>query len=84
MSKIYSPEAVGRAGPITAVEFILIAVVPAVVVAVAKPVGLHADGGVLTLEVVRGASHFWATVLGLVRRMFVLAVIDTVANLKEQ
>lgn len=53
---IGAPEAVLRAGPLGAVQRVLVAVVPAIVVPVAEPVGLHADVGLLALEVVGRAG----------------------------
>ena len=64
---------------------VLVRVVPAVVVAVAQPVGLYADGGGLAGEVIgrTGDVAILAGDLTLVRRAVVLAVIDAVAHLRE-
>ena len=62
---------------------ILVRVVATVVVAVAEPVGLHADGRRLAGQVVGRAGDVAvaAGVLALVRRVAVLAVVDAVAHL---
>lgn len=79
---IRTSEAVLRAGSLGAVQWILVAVVAAVVVAVAEPVGLDADVGLLALEVVGRASRVHrASLVGLVRGDVVLAVVDAVADL---
>ena len=64
-------------------ERVLVRVVSAVVVAVAEPVRLHADGGRLAGEVVRRAGDVAvpAGAHALVRRLVVLAVVDAVAHL---
>ena len=69
--------------PGAAVERVLVRVVPAVVVAVAEPVRLHANGGRLAGEVVGRAGDVAvpARALALVRRLVVLAVVDAVAHL---
>lgn len=53
---VRAAEAVLRARSLRAMEGVLVRVVAAVVIAVAEPVRLHADVGLLTLQVVSGAS----------------------------
>ena len=64
-------------------ELIFVGVVTAVVVAVAKPVWLHADGGRLALHVRARAGDVAAAagVLRFVRGLVVLTVVDAVADL---
>ncbi len=64
---------------------VLIRIVAAVVVAVAEPERLHANVSRVALEMVRRASRVpRATIAGLVRRVGVLAIINSVANLKRR
>ena len=64
-------------------ELVFVGVVAAVVVAVAEPVRLDADGGGLALRVGARAGDVAvaARLVRLVRRLVVLAVVDAVANL---
>ena len=64
-------------------EFVFVRVVAAVVVTVAKPVGLDADGGGLAGELAGAAGDVPVLADGVrfVRRLVVLAVVDAVANL---
>ena len=64
-------------------ELVFVGVVAAIVVAVAKPVRLNADGRGLALHVRAGAGQVssGAMVDSFVGRLVVLAVVDAVANL---
>ncbi len=64
-------------------ELLFVGVVAAIVVAVAKPVRLNADGGGLALHVRAGAGQVTsgAMIDGLVGSLVVLTVVDAVANL---
>jgi len=66
------------------VEFVFVGVVSAVVVAVAEPVRLDADGRRLALHVGARAGDVSvaARLVRLVGRFVVLAVVDAVANLR--
>lgn len=76
-------EAVAGTRSLRAGRVVLVRIVAAVVVAVAQPERLHANVGRVALEMVRRASRVpSATIAGLVRRVGVLAVINSVANLK--
>jgi hypothetical protein len=63
---------------------VLIAVVPAIIVPVAQPIGLHTDGGVLALQVVLRTGHVARAAQGhrLVAGRVVLAVVHPVADLQ--
>lgn len=78
-------EAVAGTRSLRAGRVVLVRIVAAVVVAVAQPERLHANVGRVALEMVRRASRVpSATIAGLVRRVGVLAVINSVANLKNK
>ncbi len=78
-------EAVAGTRSLRAGRVVLVRIVAAVVVAIAQPKRLHANVGRVALEMVRRASRVpSATIAGLVRRVGVLAVINSVANLKKQ
>lgn len=80
---IGATEAVLRTGPLSTMNRILIAVVAAIVVAVAEPVGLHADVRLLALEMIqRARSIARAPLVCLVRSNVVFAVINAVAHLR--
>lgn len=80
---IGATETILRACPLGAMHRILIAIVAAVVVTVAEPVGFHADVRLLALEVIRGTRGVaGATLVSLVRGDIVLAVVDAVAHLR--
>lgn len=49
---IGTSEAVLRTSPLSAMNWILVAIVTAIVVAIAEPVGLHADVRLLALEMI--------------------------------
>lgn len=80
---IGASEAVLRASSLSAMNRILVAVVTAIVVAVAEPVGLHADIRFLALEMIQWTRGVARTALmRLVRRDVILAIIDAVAHLR--
>lgn len=80
---IGATEAVLRTGPLSTMNWILIAIVAAIVVAVAEPIRFHADVRLLALEMVqRARSIARAPLMRLVRSDVVLAVINAVAHLR--
>lgn len=80
---IGTAEAVLRTGPLSAMNRIFIAIVAAIVVAVAEPVGLYTDVRLLTFEMIqRARSIARASLVRLVRSNIVLAVINAVAHLR--
>jgi len=80
---IGTSEAVLRTGSLSAMNGILITVVAAIVVAVAKPVGLHADVRLLALEMIQRARSIARTSLvRLIGSDIVLAIINAVAHLR--
>lgn len=82
-SVIGTAEAVLRTGPLSAMNRIFIAIVAAIVVAVAEPVGLYTDVRLLTFEMIqRARSIARASLVRLVRSNIVLAVINAVAHLR--
>jgi len=80
---IGTSEAVLGTSPLGAMNRILITVVATIVVTVAKPVRFHADIRLLALEVIqrtRGVAG--TTLVRLVGRNVVLAIVDAVADLR--
>merc|ERR1740129_176297 len=75
---IRTSEAVRWAGPRSTVQRIFVAVIPAVVVSVAKPVRLHTDGGVPALMMIPGACNILSSTClhGLITGCIILTVID--------
>ncbi len=75
-------ETVAGTGSLRTGRVVLVRVVAAVVVTVAEPKRLDANVGRVALEMPRRASRVpGATIAGLVRRVGVFTVVDSVANL---
>lgn len=80
---IRASETVLRAGPLGAMNRILITVVATVIVTVTEPIGFHTDVCFLALQVIqRTRSIARTTLMSLVRSDVVLAVVDAVAYLR--
>lgn len=78
-----APEAVLRAGPLRAVQWVFVTVVTAIVVAIAEPIGLNANIGFLALEMVgRTGSVHGTTLVRFVTSGVVFAVVDSVTDLR--
>ena len=80
---IGTPEAVWRTSSLSAMNRILVAVVAAIVIAVAEPVGLDTDVRLLALEMIQWTRGVARTALmRFVGGDVILAVINTVAHLR--
>ena len=79
-----TPERVGRTRSGAAVQLVLVRVVATIVIAVAQPVRLQADGGGLAGQLAAGAGDVLVVAdgQGLVGGGVVLAVVDAVADLR--
>lgn len=79
---IRTAKAILGTSPLGAVQGILVAVVAAVVVSVAQPIGLDANIRLLALEVIGGTGRVpRAAFVGLVTGDVVLAIVDAIADL---
>lgn len=77
-------ETVGRASALRTVNRVLVAVIAAVVVAVTQPVRFHANVRLFAFEMVgRTRDVLRATVVRLVRRRVIFAVVHAVAHLQK-
>lgn len=78
---VRAPEAVLRTSFLGAVQRILIAIIPAIVITIAKPVGFHADVGLVAFQMIRGTCGVHGTAfVGLVGGDIVPAVVDTITD----
>jgi len=80
---IGTSEAVLGTGSLGTVNWILVAVVAAIIVTVAKPVRFHADIRLLAFKMIQWTRSVTGTTLvRLVGRNIVFAIVDTVAHLR--
>jgi len=80
---IGTSETVLRTGPLSAMNRILVAIVAAIIVAIAEPIGFHADVRLFALEMIyRACSIARTSLMCLVGSNVVFAVINAVAYLR--
>lgn len=79
---IWTPETVLRTRPLSTMQLVFVGIVATVIVSVAQPVRLHANVGLLALEVIRRTGGVGRTSLvRLIGGSLVLAVIHSIADL---
>lgn len=78
---VRTPEAILRTSSLGAMHRILVAVISAIIVTVAEPIGFHADASLLAFQMIgrTGCVH-GTSFVGLVRSDVVLAVVHAVAD----
>jgi len=81
-SVVGTPETVGWTSSLATMQWILVGVVTTIVVAIAQPIGFHADVGLLALQMIRRTSGVHGTpFVRFIRCGIILAVIHTIAHL---
>lgn len=79
---IRTAEAVGGARSLSTVQWILVAVIAAIVVTVAKPIWFYANIRRLALQVVGRTRHVtWTTAVSFIRCYIILAVVHAITHL---